>query len=294
MTMSEILHLLSVQNKLGESPIWEPREKALYWVDWGGNPIHRYDPATGKVETFAVDRPVTALARRAAGGWVAVSRTSLDTWDPKTNLFSPIVGQPEPENPQVCYSDSVVDSQGRLLVGTFNWPDVQEPDGSLYRLDPDGSLHQLDTGFATSNGLGLSPDGRILYFTDMQHHQILAYDYDVASGVISNRRVFAHVDPEDGLPDGLVVDSEGFVWSGHWEGWRLRRYDPDGVVEREYKFPMELVICPGFGGEEMDDLYVTTSCWDFDEAKLQEQPLAGDLFLIKPGVKGQVESAFAG
>lgn len=292
--MSELEHLLPVQNQLGESPIWAPEEGALYWVDWGGNPIYRYEPATGQLQTFELDRPVTALARRAGGGWVAIARTDMSFWEPQTNQFSLIAGQPEPDKPQICYNDSVVDRQGRLLVGTFNWDDVEAPDSSLYRLDPDGSLHQLETGFATANGLGISPNGETLYLTDMRHHQILAYDYDTEAGTLGQRRIFAHVPPEEGLPDGLIVDSEGFVWSARWDGWKLVRYDPEGTVEREIRFPVQLVICCAFGGDNLSDLYVTTAWWGFEQEQRAQQPWAGDLFRLKLGVRGLVESAFKG
>jgi sugar lactone lactonase YvrE len=292
--MSDVQQLLKSQNQLGEGTLWEPREKVLYWVDWGGGPIHRYDPATAEVETFEVDRPIVALGRREQGGLLTIARTGLDFWDPETGEFTPFVGQPEPDRSELCYNDAVVDQQGRLLVGTFNWPDVQEPDGSLWRVDPDGSLHRLDTGYATSNGLGLSPDGGTLYHAVTQHNHILAYDYDHATGTTSNRRVFVQVPAEEGLPDGLIVDAEGYVWCAFWDGWKLRRYDPDGTLEREYEFPVQLVICPGFGGDDLDELYVTTSWWGFEEEQRKEQPLAGDLFLIKPGVKGRLEFPFKG
>jgi sugar lactone lactonase YvrE len=292
--VSELQHLLPVQNQLGESPIWQPGEKALYWVDWGGNPIYRYEPATGRYQAFEVDRPVTALARRAAGSLVAISYRSLDIWDHATNEFTPVVGLADPERPQIIYNDAVVDRQGRLLVGTLNWDDPWAPEGSLYRLDPDGSLHQIGTGYATPNGLGLSPDGETLYLTDMRHRQILVYDYDTAAGTIHNRRLFVDVPEEQGMADGLIVDADGYIWSAHWEGWKLTRYDPQGKVEREIKFPVQLVICCAFGGDDLDDLYVTTAWWGFEEEQRKAQPKAGDLFRIKLDVKGLVEPAFKG
>lgn len=290
--MNEPEHIVAAQNQLGETPIWAPEENALYWVDWGGGPICRFEPATGKFTTFPMNLPVTALARRASGGWIAIAQNGLNEWDAKTNEYKLIFGQPEPDKPEICFNDAVVDRQGRLLVGTVNMQDVFAPDGSLYRLDPDGLLHKLDTGYATANGLGVSPDGKTVYVTDMRHHQIMVLDYDISLGTVSNRRVFARVPDDEGMPDGLIVDAEGYVWSGHWGGWKLTRYNPNGIREREIRFPVEHVISFAFGGKALDELFVTTAWWGYSDEERKQHPLAGDLFRVKPGVKGLVEPAF--
>jgi sugar lactone lactonase YvrE len=292
--MKEPEHFLSVQNKLGESPIWEPEEDALYWVDWGGGPLYRFELGTGKCDSYPVSVPFTALARRAAGGMIAIAQTAICGWTPATHTFTPIAGLPEPDKPTLHYNDSSVDRQGRLLVGAVDEIDPWAALGSLWRLDPDESMHKLDDQLTTPNGIGLSPDGKTLYVTNMRNHEILVYDYDTTAGTASHRRQFVHVPADEGLPDGLTVDAEGFVWSGHWDGWRLTRYDPDGKIERQVRFPVNHVICFAFGGNDLADLYVTTAWWGFTDEERKKMPLAGDLFLLKPGVKGLVEPAFAG
>ena len=168
------------------------------------------------------------------------------------------------------------------------------PEGSLYRLDTNGSLHELDTGYATTNGIGLSPDGHTVYVADQRKWEIIALDYDPAEGTTSNRRIFARVPKEEGMPDGLIVDADGFIWNGHWAGWKLTRYSPNGKIERQIRFPVQHVISFAFGGKDLDVLYVTTASWDFTESDRQQQPLAGDLFQVQTGIKGLVEPAFAG
>jgi sugar lactone lactonase YvrE len=292
--MSEPQHLLSVQNRLGETPIWVPEEKALYWVDWGGLPTGRFELATSELATYPVDKPITALARRVSGGWLAIAQDGIYLWDPATNEYEPFAGPPDPAKPELCFNDGAVDRQGRLLVGTVNMEDPFAPDGALYRLDPDGSLHELDSGYATANGIGVSPDGGTVYVTDMRHNQIMVLDYDAASGTTGNRRLFASVPAEEGMPDGLIVDAQGFIWSGHWDGWRLTRYDPDGKIERQIRFPVQHVISFAFGGRDLDELFVTTAWWGFSDEERQEQPWAGDLFRLKTDVKGLLEPLFAG
>ena len=292
--MNEIEHVLSSQNKLGETPIWVPEENALYWVDWGGRPTCRFEPDTGKFTTFPVNIPVTALARRTRDGWIAISQSGLYTWDPKTDEYNLLVGRPEHDRPELRYNDAAVDRQGRLLVGTVNMNDPFLPEGSLYRADPDGSLHKLDTGYATANGIGFSPDGKTVYVADQRHNQIMALEYDVNSGTTSNRRLFACVPERDGMPDGLIVDAEGFIWNGHWNGWKLTRYDPTGKIERQISFPVQHVISFAFGGSDLDQLFVTTAWWGMSDEERKQQPWAGDLLRVHTGVKGLVEPGFAG
>ena len=292
--MNEPKQIVPAQNRLGETPIWSPEENALYWVDWGGLPTCRFEPDSGKFTTFPIDPPVTALARRASGGWIAIAQNGIFGWDPKTNTYDLIHGPAQPDKPEIIFNDAAVDRQGRMLVGTVNMNDPFLPEGSLYRLDADGSLHQLDTGYATTNGIGFSLDGRTVYVADQRKWEIIALDYEPAEGTTNNRRIFARIPKEEGMPDGLIVDAEGFIWNGHWDGWKLTRYSPDGKIERQIRFPVQHVISFAFGGKHLDVLYVTTASWDFTESDWQQQPWAGDLFTVHTGVKGLVEPAFAG
>ena len=291
--MSRIEHVAAVQDEVGETPIWVPEEHALYWIDVEGKRVHRLEPATGDQQVFSVDFPITALARRASGGWIAAAKTGLYFWDHRTRASTFIVN-PVAANPDLRFNDGAVDRQGRFLIGTMNQKDLNAPDGSLYRLDADGSIHPLDTGLAVANGIGLSPDGATLYVTDMFHHQILAYDYDVVGGTVSRRRTFASVPPEAGLPDGLIVDAAGFVWSAHWAGWRITRYDPDGGIERQIRMFVQNPTCLAFGGEDLNELYVTTAWFMLGAEGRKAQPMAGDLFRIRTDVRGLVEPGFAG
>jgi len=291
--MNEPKQIVSAQNRLGETPIWEPEEKALYWVDWGGLPTCRFEPETGKFTTYPTTQPVTSLARRASGGWIAIAQNGLYGWEPKTNQYELIYGLAQPARPEIIYNDAAVDQQGRLLVGTVNIQDPFLPEGSLCRLDP-GSFHVLDTGYATANGIGFSLDSQTVYVADQRKWEILALDYDPDKGTTSNRRIFARIPKDEGQPDGLIVDAQGFIWNGHQGGWKLTRYDPDGKIERQIRFPVENVISFAFGGKNLDELFITTASWGFEEEKRKQQPLAGDLFHIKMDVKGLIEPKFAG
>ncbi len=286
-------HLVASQDEVGETPMWIPEEQALYWIDSEAPMVYRWD-ASGEVQNYEPDFPITALIRRASGGWVAAAKDGLYTWDHRTGesrfLSNPMEGKAD-----LRFNDGIVDRQGRLLVGSMNQQDLEAPDGALYRMDADGSVHELDTGLAVANGIGLSPDGETVYVTDMFKGRILAYDYDTTKGEVSNRRVFASVPGDQGLPDGLIVDAEGFVWSAHWGGGRVTRYTPDGEVERSaISLPTANVTCLAFGGEDLDELFITTAWFMMSDEDRKAQPMAGDLFRLKTDVKGLVEPAFAG
>jgi sugar lactone lactonase YvrE len=292
--VNEVEHILMVQNELGECPIWNPKEQALYWIDIEGDTTaHRFDPATGKHEVCKLTFPITSFGLRASGGWITAAKNGLAFWDWQSQNYE-FITDPEADTPGVRFNDGVVDRQGRFWAGTLNEADLNAPDGSLYRLDSDGSAHKLDTGYATSNGMGFSPDSKTLYLVDMFHSNILAYDHDPATGAVENRRIFASVPKEDGFPDGITIDSEGFIWNAHWAGWKVTRYDPAGKIEREIRFPVQNVTRCAFGGEQLDELYVTTGWLEMSEAERKDQPWAGDLFRVKTNVKGLEEPKFIG
>jgi sugar lactone lactonase YvrE len=292
-TMSKVEHVIAVNNKAGEGPIWDSREQALYWVDIYTPNVYRFYPAAGKYESLRVALPITALALRASGGMVVATGFGFAFWDPCTQELD-FIANPEADRPCIRFNDGSIDPYGRFWAGTMNEEHPESSDGCLYRLDPDGSVHRMATGFTVSNGIGWSPDNQTMYFTDSLRRIILAYDYDSPSGAITNRRPLVHVPEEEGFPDGLAVDREGFVWSAHWGGCKVRRYDPTGKAEREILLPVQNVSSCAFGGENLDELYITTAWQGLSEKERKGQPFAGDLFRVKVDVRGKEKSRFGG
>lgn len=291
--MSEVEHILAIQNKLGEGPVWSSEEQALYWVDIENNRFSRLVVAKGTYEVFDVGVRVGVLALRSSGGLVMATKDGFAFWEPHTQALRFIV-DPEAEKPYTRFNDGAVDCQGRFWAGTMcEIPDrCKGPEGSLYRLDPDLSVHLMETGLTISNGIGWSPDNTIMYLTDTPLHTIYAYDFDPATGRIENRRPFISTLDEAGFPDGLTVDSEGGIWSAHWGGWKVTRYDPTGKVEREIHLPVAYPTSCAFGGEHMDELYITSAWTALSEEQRPNQPYAGDLFRVKTGMKGLEQPKF--
>ena len=216
-------------------------------------------------------------------------RDGLAFWDQKTPEIEILVN-PELGRLNARFNDGKVDPRGRFWAGTLG----EDNQSCLYKLDPDGSVQIMETGIQISNGLGWSPDLKTMYYTDSPLRVIYAYDFDLNSGSINNRRKFVKVPREDGFPDGLTVDSEGFIWSAHWDGWRVTRYDPDGKIERVIYLPVQRPTSCAFGGPDLDQLFITSAWTGLSETERQEQPLAGDLFLVHGEVKGRKEYDFLG
>ncbi|MEM7114476.1 MAG: SMP-30/gluconolactonase/LRE family protein [Chloroflexota bacterium] len=284
-------HLLTVQNVLGEGPMWHVGEQALYWVDIQSDCFYRYFRATGKVERFDVGIMVGTLVFRQAGGFLLATRDGFAQWDLDTQQLV-FVGDPEADK-ATRFNDGAVDANGRFWAGTMGMQG-QGAVAALYRLDPDYSLHTIETGVTVSNGTGWSPDLKTMYYTDSPTRTIFAYDFDVETGAVANKRPFAVAPEGEGFPDGLTVDSEGCIWSARWDGWRVVRYDPTGQLMETITMPVQRPTSCMFGGPSLDELYITSASVGLSEAEKARQPQAGDLFRLKTAVKGLPEPHFAG
>lgn len=286
--MSDVEHVLAVKNQIGEGPVWHADAQALYWVDIDAHCFYRLDPSTGRYERFDVGLPVGCLAFRKTGGLVLATQKGFAFWEPDKEGLE-FIADPEADRPDTRFNDGAVDPQGRFWAGTLG----DGPVCALYRLDPDLSVHTMETGVTIANGIGWSPNQTTMYFTDSVPKIIYAYDFDPATGAIENRRPFVHTPDEPGVPDGLTVDSDGFIWSARWDGWKITRYDPDGRIEREIALPVQRPTSCAFGGPALDELYITSARIGLDEAAVNQQPLAGDLLRLHTDVKGMVEPAFS-
>ncbi|MFN3685390.1 SMP-30/gluconolactonase/LRE family protein [Salinarimonas sp.] len=277
---------------LGEGPHWLTAERKLLWVDILAPAIHVSDPATGKSTSVRMPELVSAVVPRVRGGYVAAMQTGFKAVDLTTGA-STMLASPEADRPGNRFNDGKCDRRGRFWAGTLAI-DATPDAGSLYRFDADGRVHLMDTGFHVSNGLGWSPDDRRFYFTDSARRTIYVYDFDLESGAIADRRVFAEIPEGHGVPDGMAVDSEGFVWVAQWDGWCVVRHDPDGKVDRVVNLPVPRPTSCAFGGPDMTTLYVTSARIRLSAAQLADSPLSGSVFAIETGVRGLPETAFAG
>jgi sugar lactone lactonase YvrE len=289
--MSEIRCVVDARAEVGEGPVWDDRTNVLWWVDIKGRRLFGFDPASGQNRAWPMPEQIGCVVPRQSGGLIGGFQTGFKAIDAETGEVTPIV-DPEPDRPANRFNDGKCDRHGRLFAGTMDDAEV-EPTGTLYRLDPDHSVHVMRLDVSVSNGLDWSPDDRTMYYTDSPRRVIWSYDYDPASGAMANERVFARIAPDAGVPDGLCIDAEGFVWGAHWGGWRVTRYAPDGSIDRVLEMPVRQPSSCAFGGPDLATLYVTSAAFGMTEADLAQAPHGG-LFAIEAGVRGLPAGRFAG
>jgi sugar lactone lactonase YvrE len=284
--------VLDAKAELGEGPVWDPDAAWLYFVDITRGLVHRYDPDTRTSRSHQVDAMVGAVALAAAGDLVLAVRDGFARLDPDSGRVRPIADV-EADLPGQRMNDGKCDPAGRFWAGTMAI-DERPGAGALYRLDPDGRVHRMLANVTISNGLDWSEDGRLMYYVDTPTGSIDIFDFDVATGAIANRRSLARVAPGEGWPDGLTLDADGYLWVALWSGGAVRRYAPDGTLDRIVKVPTTYPTSCAFGGPDLGDLYITTAATALTPEERQREPLAGGLFRCRPGVQGRPAHRFKG
>jgi L-arabinonolactonase len=280
---------------LGECPVWDGRGKCLFWIDIDSRAVHRFDPSSGTNDTRLLPaRPGSfALTDDPDRLLVAVEHQLVDlTWSTGDVVERSVL---EPEGPGKRLNDGRCDPAGRFWVGSMGDPPTDGRDaGRLHRVEPDGTAEVVRTGIGVSNALAFSPDGSVMYWADTTRETVWAYDYDIATGVPSNERVFLDFANLPGKPDGACVDETGCFWVACVYGWSLLRATPDGDVDRIIDLPVEKPTMPAFGGAELGTLFVTSIRTGGSYPSAPGQPLAGGVFALTPGVKGLPEPRFQG
>jgi sugar lactone lactonase YvrE len=284
--------VLDAHAETGEGPVWDAGSERLLWVDITRRRVHRFNPASGKDESFDVGQHVGAVAVRAAGGLVLALRGGFGLFDPDSGRVEPIADT-EAGNPNNRMNDGKCDSAGRFWAGSMSYAE-KGTEGSLYRLDPDRSVRRMLSGIGLSNGLGWSPDDTLMYYVDSLAARLDVFDFDRVRGEIANRRTVVEVPAAEGVPDGLTVDAEGYIWLALWGGGAVHRYRPDGTLDGEVRLPVRQVSCCTFGGPELADLYITSAARGLSAEQLEQQPGAGGVFHCRPGVHGLPSHAYAG
>lgn len=288
----EIEKVDTERDRLGEGPLWDPQDRVLYWIDSNGCRIRRLDPAGGDVRNWPVSEQIGSMALRESGGAVIALKSGFHFFDFESGTATPII-DPEQGEGRTRFNDGKVDRQGRFLAGSMDMPGMNAFRGSLYRLDPDLKLTRLRENVGVSNGPCFSPDGNTFYFADSPRKMIWAYDYDGATGDLSNMRTFIDLEPLDAIPDGATVDADGCLWSALVSRGRIGCFSPDGELVRTIEMPTDHPSSVMFGGPGLDVLYVT-SIWEWQQVKT-ENDADGHLFAIH-GLEtaGLPEPRFAG
>ncbi|WP_371549572.1 SMP-30/gluconolactonase/LRE family protein [Streptomyces sp. NBC_00554] len=266
---------------LGEGPTWDTAAQRLIWVDILGSRIHTYDPVTGRRTVMVTEQHVGAAKPRTDGGLVVNLRDGVGIYD-----FTGFRWLHRDVVPGRRGNDAAVAPDGSLWTGTMRY-DEAPGGGTLSRIAPDGTAATVLDDVAVSNGTGWSPDGRLMYYIDSPTRSIDVFDVG-ADQLPINRRKLASVD--EGFPDGLTVDADGCVWVALWDGGAVRRYTPDGELDRVIELPVLRPTACAFGGADLTDLYITTARTGLEAP----HPMSGSVLVVPGAGKGLAQPAFEG
>jgi len=266
----------------GECPLWHPQEQCVYWVDIPKGRLLRYYPSSRKHEIaledplmiggFTIQQDGALLLFMEHGAIKQLKDGKL------TTVFEDL-----PDERDSRFNDVIADPEGRVFCGTMATGDHL---GRLYRLEPDRGLSRLLEGIGVPNGMAFSPDLKYFYFTDSGSREIYRFTYERSGGGLTDRRTLIRIPAGQGVPDGLTVDADGYLWSARWDGAMLVRYTPGGEVDLTIPFAARKVSSVTFGGPSYSEIYVTTAGGD---NKVREGSGAGALYRVQLGIKGKAE-----
>ena len=277
---------------LGEGPMWLAGEQALWYCEIPGHRLHRFHPATNASRHWDFHTDVSSGAPCADGSFLLALRDGVWHFDPLDDRRTRLVEAPY--DTSTCrFNDGKCDPAGRFWIGTIDEP-RRPAHAALYCFDA-GRLEKRQDGITVSNGLAWSPDGGTMYWSDTGAHTVWAFDYDLATGAMSGRRVFARFPPKPadgsladyrGRPDGATVDAEGCYWVAMYEGGRVLRLSPAGELLREVRVPALCTTMPCFGGPSLETVYVTTARAGRTAEELSRLPDSGCVFAFDVDVPG--------
>lgn len=278
--MDRFTPVIDIALGIGESPLWDDRRHALWFVDILAPAIFLLDPAGGTPARFAMPDLVTSLGLCNDGRLIVALRSGVHLFDPAGGALDFLV-HPEPDRPMNRLNDGKVGPDGCFWVGSMHDAIPRQPTAALYRVTPAGRVDKVLDGLKVSNGLAWSGDGRTMYHADSRGPDVTAYPFDPATGAMGPGRILARLTEEQGLPDGAAVDVDGFYWSAGVTGGCLNRIGPDGTIAEVVALSAPAPTMPCFGGPALDRLYVTSLATD-----RAGRAVGGTLLVGDPGVAG--------
>ncbi len=276
---------------LGEGPVWDAARRRLWWVDIEKREVHCFDPEANDDSIWPLPHRVGFAMPTTRGDLIVGTQRGLARFAPESGALTPFA---DPENalPDNRFNDAKCDPTGRLWAGTMACSEAPGL-GSLYRVDASRRVSRMVKNVSISNGLAWSHDGHTMFYIDSPTRRVDAFDFDLQSGDIANRRTVIEI--ADGFPDGMCIDAAGNLWVALWGGWGVACFDPHtGARLAKIEVPVEAVTSCCFGGEAWDELFITTASRDLDAKGRARQPLAGSIFSAHLGVRGMPTQLFEG
>ena len=280
--------VIDAHAKIGESPLWIAGNKTLYWIDVKAPSLHRYEPATGATRTWKVTSDLGGFAMLEDGGALVALRHGLHRLDLHSNQLDLLA--PPPFDPSLFrFNEGACDANGRFWIGVMFDPvqrSAPEQRGRLHSFTLDGGLRAEPDAAELHNGMAFGADGKTLFLSHSNARQIFKFDYERATGTLRNRRLFATIPQDLGIPDGAAIDVDDGYWCALHGAGKLRRFRADGSVDRDIDMPFSQPTMCAFADEHMATLYVTSASDNMTDEEQKLEPLAGALIRLRPGVRG--------
>ena len=267
--------------ELGEGPFWDSKRSRLHWVDIIGKKIISQNLDGSNIHALEVDGNPGCVVLSDDGTMVAGVDNQISSLDGGGNLLKVLADTKEGSG--LRFNDGKCDPSGRFWVGSMDRKEKNKL-GSLYSWNSIEGLVNREQGVTVSNGMGWSPDNSLFYYIDSPTREVSVYDFDLSTGSINNKRRFISFSEEDGFPDGMTIDNEGRLWIAFWGGSKIMCVNPDSkAIEEVVSFPVSKITSCAFGGEKMDQLFITSAKVQVNE---KNEPMAGNTFVVSLGVKG--------
>ena len=280
-----------IQAQLGEGAFWNHITQTFYWIDIEGKKLHIFDPAQKSNQSFNMPSRIGTVVPTNGDEALVALEDGIHIINTKTGALS-MFAEIESNVSDNRMNDGKCDPSGRLWAGTMHMPQTSA-NGKVYMIRSNGLYQAMIDSVTISNGIVWTKDAKTMYYIDTPTGYVRAYDFDNATGAITNERKVIEVPSEVGFPDGMAIDNEDKLWIGLWNGNKVARYDPlSGKMMASIEVPAHNVTACAFGGPNLDTLYITTARVDMTKQELDSLPLSGSVFKAVPGVKGVASSQF--
>ncbi len=277
--------VIDSKSELGEGAIWNYKTRELIWVNINGKILNFYNPTINNNKEMFTGQMIGTVVPSESGNMLVALKNGIYILDPETGAKNFII-DPEKDIPDNRFNDGKCDPAGRFWAGTMSMIGQKEA-GALYRLDPDSTIHKMIDNVTTSNGIVWSLEKDKMYYIDTPTRKVMVYDYNNATGEISNPEIAVQVPADFGAPDGMTIDADGNLWIALWGGSAVGCWNPEsGELLRTIEVPAKNVTSCAFGDKDMKTLYITTARQGTSKEELNNYPNSGGVFKIRPGVKG--------
>lgn len=283
---------------LGEGLVWWEARQVLLWTDIQGSRLWVHEPSSSSTRWWTLPDRLGSLAVCASGRLLLALAKGIHfaafNDEPGSMLRTELAAPIETGIPTTRVNDGRTDRAGHFVFGTMNEDPAEAAIGSFYQYSAAAGLRRLDLGGVhIPNSICFSLDGRTMYFCDSNRRRIMQCEYDAEAAAVRNVTTFVEFGAGSGTPDGSVVDADGCLWNAEWGAARVCRYTPDGRLDRAIATPARNPTCPAFGGDTLDDLYVTSAREQMTPAELAARPDAGGVYVARRvGVRGVPDRLF--